>query len=126
MLTIELTPEKIRRLEQLEEGEQIEAEYKGLPCFIAYYPDCGNVEINGRKYSLGIYDPTEWKIKESPIVIVQILFQFLHRDSIVTRFKTYRCCVRQTIENRIKTSPELWDCTSYSYVLTDEKGRLIK
>lgn len=126
MLTIELTPEKIRRLEQLKDGEQIEAEYKGLPCFIAYYPDYGNVEINGRKYSLGIYDPTEWKIKVSPVVIIQISFHFLHRDSIVTKLKTYRCCVRQTIEKCIKTSPDLWDCTDYHYILTDEEGRIIK
>lgn len=126
MITLELTPGEIASLSLLEEGEQIEVEYHGLPCFIAYYPDSGNVEIKGRRYSLGFYDPTEWKIKVSKLVTVRVVFHFLHRTSEVRSFKAYHCYVKEAIKNYIRETPELYDCTDYAYSLTDDEGRLIK
>lgn len=126
MITIELTPNEIYRLEHLEDGQTIEVEYHGLPCFIAYYPDYGNIEINGRRYSLGFFDPTEWKIKESKMVTVNVLFHFRDRDSQWWKFRTYRCCVKDAIEKYIREMPQLSDCTDYRYTMTDDKGRLVR
>ena len=126
MITLELTPNEICSLSLLEEGETIEVEYHGLPCFIAYYGEAGNVEINGRRYSLGFYDPTEWRIKESKMVNVTVIFHFLNRQSEMRKFRTYHCCVIDAIKRLIKEVPELRDCTDYRYTMTDNQGRLVR
>lgn len=126
MITLELTPTEIEELGRLEDGQTLDVEYNGLPCFIAYYPDYGNVEINGRRYSLGFYDPTEWKIKESKRVTVHIVFHFLHRNTEWRRFKTYRCIVKKAIRQYMRDFPELSECTDYNYTMFDEKGMLVK
>ena len=126
MITLELTPNEIASLSLLGEGEQIEVEYHGLPCFIVYTGSIGDYEINGRFYCLGFFNPPEWKIKESKPVIVEVHFHFLHEQTKIRRFKTYRCCVKEAIARVIHSVPDLSGCTDYRYTLTDEEGRLVK
>ena len=120
MITLELTPNEISALEALEEGEQIEVEYRGLPCFIVYAPFYGDVEINRRKYTLGFYNPPEWNIKVSPLVNVTLHVYFDDEGYQVRKFSTYKCAVKRAVRRvLLENFPE---ASSYRYTIADQKG----
>ena len=124
MLTIELTPREIAELKTLEEGQAVEADYHGLSCFITYTGEIGDVEIDGRWYILGFYNPPEWKIKESKIVTVRLYVYFDDDAYDQKAFSCYKCNVRSCVRKMLKTNyPEY---SSYRYVVIDEKGRIVK
>ena len=63
MTTIKLRHWEREALRSLEDGEQLEIEYKGLPCFIVRDRYGGQV-IDGAHYYVGFYNIDEFKIKE--------------------------------------------------------------
>lgn len=127
MITLELTPKQISDMEALEDGEQIEIDYHGLPCFIVYAPSYGDVEINRRKYTLGFFNPPEWEIKESKLVNVEWFFT---QNGVPCggggTFQCYKCHLRQHIRALSKYVKEHYPMFKYRYVVTDEQGRLVK
>ena len=124
MLTIELTPREIAELKTLEEGQAVEADYHGLSCFITYTGEIGDVEIDGRWYVLGFYNPLEWKIRESKIVTVRLYAYFDDKSYDQTSFNCYKCNVRPCVRKVLR---EIYpEHVSYRYVVIDEKGRIVK
>ena len=124
MITLELTPREIEELEQLEEGCSIEAEYHGLPCFITYTGEIGDMKIGDRNYVLGFFNPTEWRVKESPIVTVTLHVYFDDESYQMTKFRVYKCHVQSALKKCLRDNFPEWK--SYRYTVTDQKGRIVK
>ena len=61
MITLKLREYEMIALDSLEEGEVLETDWHGLPCFIAR-DQYGGMVWNGKHFYLGFYNVDEFKV----------------------------------------------------------------